>query len=116
MSRLFIVTRPQLARGFQLAGADSFGAEDVESAEAFLEQLLDKGESGLIAIDDGLVARMSASLLKRLEQSEALYLIVIPGGEPLGEEFTREYRLAELIRHTIGVHISFKQLKTPSES
>lgn len=116
MSRLFILTRPQLARGFQLAGTDSFGAEDIESAQDYIATLLENEETGLLAIDDGLLARMDAALLKRLAQSDTLYYIVIPGGEALGEEFSREARIAELIRRTIGVHISFKKAEGGSET
>jgi len=116
MSRLFVLTRPQLARGFQLAGADSYGAEDIESAESYVSNLLENGESGLLAIDDGLLARMDVTLLKRLEQAEDLYYIVIPGGEPLGEAYSREVRIAELIRRTVGVHISLKSLESRSET
>jgi len=109
MSRLFILTRPQLACGFQLAGADSFGAEDIEAAQDYVATLLDNEEVGLLAIDDGLLARMDGAIVKRLAQSETLYHIVIPGGEPLEGEFSREARIAELIRRTIGVHISLKK-------
>lgn len=116
MSRLFILTRPQLARGFQLAGVDTCGAEDIESAEAFVHNLLNQGESGLLAIDDGLFAQMDTALIKRLGQSETLYHIVIPGGEALGKEYSREYRIAELIRRTIGVHISFRQVEAQTET
>ena len=36
MSRLIVVTRPALVTGFQLAGVDAYGAEDVETAQELI--------------------------------------------------------------------------------
>jgi len=108
MSRLLILTRPSLAPGFQLAGVDAYGAEDVESAQEMIAGWLDSGEAGLLAIDDGLLSRMDQDLVKRLEAAEQLPFIVIPGGGALGPEASRRHRIAELIRRAIGFHITFK--------
>lgn len=108
MSRLVIITRPPLVPGFELARVDAHGVEDVESAEEFIEQLLDSGETGLLAIDDGILGHIDPALIKRLEAAEQLPFIHIPGGQPLGPEATRKYRLAEMIRRAIGFHITFK--------
>ena len=55
MSRLLVVTRPALVHGFELAGVDAYGVEDVESAQELIESWLITGEIGLLAIDDGLL-------------------------------------------------------------
>ena len=108
MSRLFIVTRPELARGFHLAGINAVGATDVETAQEIIGGWLDNGQSGLLALDDGLLARMDEAFLKRLDAAANLPYIIIPGGEALDESFSREYRIAELIRRAVGMHISFR--------
>jgi len=46
--------------------------------------------------------------VKRLASSEHLPYLVIPGGQPLGTEISHRYRIAEIIRHAIGFHITFK--------
>lgn len=109
MSRLFVLTRPELARGFHLAGVDAVGAADVETAQEVIGHWLDAGETGLLALDDGLLARMDADFIKRLDQAENLPYLLIPGGEPLGPEYSRQYRIAELIRRAVGIHISFER-------
>ena len=106
MSRLMIITRPALVPGFELARVDAFGVEDVETAE-LLEELLASGETGLLAIDDGILAYIDPALIKRLDAAEQLPYMPIPGGQPLGPEASRKYRLAEMIRRAIGFHVVF---------
>ena len=108
MSQLFIITRPALVPGFQLAGVDAHGVEDMETAQELIEKWMTAGEVGLLAIDDGLLAHMDASFLKRLAASDHLPFIAIPGGQPLGLEASQRHRIAALIRRAIGVHITFK--------
>ena len=107
MSRLLIITRPALVPGFELARVDAFGAEDVEMAQELIEKLLESGETGLLAIDDGILAYIDPALIKRLDAAEQLPHLPIPGGQPLGPEATRRYRLAEMIRRAIGFHVVF---------
>ena len=109
MSQLFIITRPALVTGFQLAGVNAYGAEDVESAQELIDKWLDAGEVGLLAIDDGLLAHMDATFLRRLDAYENLPYLAIPGGRELGAEASRRHRIAALIRQAIGFHITFKE-------
>jgi len=108
MSQLFVLTRPSLITGFQLAGIDAYGAEDVETAQELIDKWLNAGEVGLLAIDDGLLAHMDAAFLKRLDASENLPYLAIPGGQPLGPEASQRHRIAAMIRRAIGFHITFK--------
>lgn len=108
MSRLLVVTRPFLVTGFQLAGVEAYAAEDVETAQELIGKWLDSGETGLIAIDDGLLSRMQPAFIKRLDASERLLYVAIPGGQALGPEASRQHRIAEMIRRAVGFHITFK--------
>lgn len=108
MSRLLVVTRPSLVPGFQLAGVNAFGVEDFESAQELIDAWISSGEAGLVAIDDGILALMQASFLKRLEACEHLPYLAIPGGRPLAKEASRKYRIAEMIRRAIGFQITFR--------
>lgn len=108
MSRLLVVTRPSLVTGFHLAGVDAYGVEDVETAQELISTWLDSGEVGLLAIDDGLLARMDPTFIKRMESAEQIPYLAIPGGQPLGEETSRRWRIAQTIRQAIGFHITFR--------
>jgi hypothetical protein len=43
MSRLIVLTRPALVPGFQLAGINAYGAEDVETAQEWISSWLVAG-------------------------------------------------------------------------
>jgi len=108
LSRLLVLTRSNLLPGFQLAGVDAYGVGDVETAQELIETWLKVGEVGLLAIDEGWLEIIASSLVKRLEDSEKLLYLAIPGGGPLGSEVSRSHRITEMIRRAIGFHITFK--------
>lgn len=108
MSQLFVVTRPAWATGFQLAGVDAHGMDNVESAQELIEKWIRSGETGLLAIDDGLLAHMDEAFVKHLDAAAHLPYIPIPGGKLPGEETSQRDRIAALIRQAIGAHITFK--------
>ena len=115
MSRLLIITRPSLVPGFQLAGAQAYAAQDIESAQEMIELWLKNGEIGLLAIDDGLLANLSDNLLRQLEASDRLLYLGIPGGQPPGPEVSRQFRITQMIRRAIGFHITFAGEETEAE-
>jgi len=112
MSRLLVVTRPSLVPGFRLAGVEAFAAVDAGEAQRLIGGWLDRGEAGLLALDDGLLAGFDPAFRRRLEAADHLPHLAIPGGEPLGPETSRQKQIAELIRQAIGFHITFRGEQT----
>jgi V/A-type H+-transporting ATPase subunit F len=108
MSRLLVITRSSLVDGFRLAGVEAFAAEDVETVQELINSWIRAGEEGLLAIDDGFLSQLDPVVMNRLETSEQLSYLAIPGGEPLGPETSRRQRLAQQIRRAVGFHITFK--------
>ena len=107
MGRLIIVTRPALAPGFQLAGVEAFAAQDGETAQRLVAGWLDAGETGLLAVDDGLLANFDPALRRQMEAADRLPCIAIPGGGPLEPGVSPRRQLTEMIRRAIGIHITF---------
>lgn len=108
MSQLLVVTRPALVSGFHLAGVNAYGVDDAESAQRLIDTWLSAGESGVVAIDEALLARMDASFLKRLAASEHLLHLGIPGGQALDAQTTQTQRVTTLIHQAIGFHVTLK--------
>ncbi len=113
MSRLIIVARPSLAPGFQLAGVEAFAANDAEAAQRLVSSWLEAGETGLLALDDGLLADFDPAMRRRLEAADQLPHIAIPGGGPLEPATSRQRRLTEMIRRAIGFQITFRGEQRP---
>lgn len=108
MSRLIVITRAALLPGFQLAGVDAYGVEEIETAQELIEHWLKDEEVGLLAIDEDILAHLDSSLIKLLDNSDKLTYLIIPGGGPLGQEISRKHRITEMIRRAIGSHITFR--------
>lgn len=108
MSRLLVVTRPDLATGFELAGVETFVVQDAEEAEELIGGWLDDGEKGLLAIDETLLLRLNPGFMQRLRASTNLPHLGIPGGQPHDLGISRRGRISEMIRQAIGFHITFK--------
>lgn len=111
MSRLLVIVRPELITGFFLAGVEAFPAADVETAVEQIEQWLDAGEAGLLAVEDVLLDKMDAKFLRRLEAAEQMPFLSIPGGAGAEEVVFRQKRISELTRRAIGFHSIFKTEK-----
>ena len=115
MSHLLVVTRSSLVPGFRLAGVEAFAADDAEEAQSVIARWLAADESGLVAIDDALLAALDPAFRRRLEAADLLPHLAIPGGEPLRPGASRRRRIAELIRKAVGFHITFQGEQTGGE-
>jgi V/A-type H+/Na+-transporting ATPase subunit F len=111
VSRLVVIIRPELVAGFSLAGVQAFPAADIETAVEFIEGVQKSGESCLLAIDDGLLAKIPSEFIRRMEAAEHMPFIAIPSGRGLEEGVFRRQRISELTRRAIGFHSIF----TPEE-
>lgn len=111
MSSLRIIVPPEIAAGFHLASAEAFAAESSAQAEHLVRGWLAAGESGLLAIDEALLAGFEPRLRRQLEEGDPLPCLPIPRGDPQGEAEQTRARLVERIRRVVGVHIIFRGQK-----
>jgi V/A-type H+-transporting ATPase subunit F len=116
MSRLMVITTPDLAPGFQLAGVETFAVETAEKAESLLRELLAGDEASLIVVRQDLLQAMPPRLQRQLEASYRPLVMAIPGGGPTAPTEERRYYIAELIRRAIGFHITFGTEQPPADS
>ncbi len=107
MSRLLVVTRPELAVGFHLAGVEAFAAANAETARQLIDKWLDAGETGLLAVDEGLLSEFDTAFRQRLADAEQLPFLSLPGGSLSETSLSGRRRIAALLRHAVGVHITF---------
>ncbi|MEW5960379.1 MAG: V-type ATP synthase subunit F [Chloroflexota bacterium] len=107
MGRLMVITTPDLAPGFQLAGVDTFAVEDADQAQATLSQLLAGDEASLIIVRQGLLEAMDLHLQRQIRHSYRPVVIAIPGRVPVVPGRSRQRYISEIIRRAIGFRITF---------
>ena len=108
MAQLVVITHPNQATGFRLAGVETFGAATVEDANTHLLRLLDDQEIGIVAIDQDYLDRVGSRMRRRLDSSVRPVVIGIPVAGSRDSASARRRQMAELIRRAIGVRITFR--------
>jgi V/A-type H+-transporting ATPase subunit F len=112
MSRLIVMTDPETALGFRLAGADVVPVEDDATARAqLLEQLRDP-TAGMIAVQARLIERLDDGLRRRIAASTRPVVVSLPTGDQ-GAAGSRSGQLAALLRSAIGFDITFAEDDKP---
>lgn len=110
MSRLLVVTQPALVAGFHLAGVEAFAADDAEEAQQLIAKWLDNGETGLLAIDEELLADFDSTFQQRLAAADQLPHLPLPSGRSRSAEesiLSGRRHIAEMLRKAVGFHITF---------
>lgn len=107
MAQLIVITQPELAAGFRLAGVQTIAARTAEEAHHRLLALLDDEDAGIVAIDRVWLEALEPALQHRIAQGYRPVVIGIPQGQAGDGATAQRERLAELIRRAIGVRISF---------
>ena len=107
MGRLIVVTTPDMATGFELAGVEAFAAQSPQEAETILRGLLESEEASLIAVRQDLLDSIDPRLRRQVETSYRPLVMLIPGGTPASPGEERRRYIAELIRRAVGFHITF---------
>ncbi len=116
MGRLMVITTPDLAPGFELAGVETFAVETVDQAESLLDQLLSGDEASLIVVRQGLLEAMGTRLQRQVSRSYRPVVIAIPGGIPtIASSGRRQRYISELIRRAIGFRITFGPAQPAAE-
>ncbi|MCY7304256.1 MAG: hypothetical protein LH654_14750 [Thermoleophilia bacterium] len=106
MERLIVITTPELADGYRLAGATTVAVEDAAAAQAKLTLLLDE-EEGLVAVHEPWLSAFDPMVRREFERRRRPLVVALPAGgtDSAGEE--RGARLRSLLEHAVGYEITF---------
>jgi V/A-type H+-transporting ATPase subunit F len=107
--KLLVLTDSDTADGFRLAGVDVEVADSPEAARKRLNALLDDDSSGIIAVNEKMMAVIDERTQKKIDSIYRPIVISLPIKEKLemGEDH-RAY-LARLIRRAIGFDITLRR-------
>ncbi|MDP3980698.1 MAG: V-type ATP synthase subunit F [Chlamydiota bacterium] len=103
-SKFCIITNPELATGFRLAGLTVFETLMPEQARDILYDLYQQGDYALIAMDEGLMPHKDKKLQKLMD--EKTLPVIFPLQKPQkSEQIDQVAYVSELAKSCIGFYI-----------
>jgi V/A-type H+-transporting ATPase subunit F len=107
--RLIVLTDPDTADGFGLAGVDVVVAESQDDARRKLNTLLDDDASGIVAINEAFMADIDERTQLKINTTYRPIVITLPIREKLATEEDHRAYLSRLIRRAIGFDITLRR-------
>jgi V/A-type H+-transporting ATPase subunit F len=107
--KLIVLTDPDTADGFRLAGVDVVVCEAMEAVRERLNRLLDDEASGIIAVNEKMMAAIDERTQKKIDSIYRPLVISLPIREKLAMGEDHRAYLARLIRRAIGFDITLRR-------
>jgi vacuolar-type H+-ATPase subunit F/Vma7 len=108
-----MVTPPELAVGFRLAGTDVVAVATPAEAEAALDRLTEDPEVGVIGVTTALLEGLDPAARIRFEDMVTPVVVAVPAGAGGPGDSEHRARLASLLQRAIGFRISFTDEEAP---
>ncbi len=106
MSRLVVVTTPDLAPGYRLAGATTVEVASATQAARAVEELT-TSENGVIAVHEPYLHGLDRRLRARLDALQRPLVVPLPAGRGGGGATERRERLLQMLMLAVGYEITF---------
>ncbi len=106
MYKFIIVTDPDTAPGFRLAGVDVMEIPDPSEAPVLLPPLLNRDDTGIIAVNEEYMALLDEKILEKIEKSYRPIIIPIPSR---AKRLDRTSYIENLLRRAIGYNIVLRK-------
>jgi V/A-type H+-transporting ATPase subunit F len=100
--KFIVVTDPDTAPGFRLAGVDVMEIQNSEEVRDLLPSLLLKDDTGIIAINEDYMMSLDEKMMEKIEKSYRPIIIPIPTG---ARRLDRTSYIEGLLRRAIGYDI-----------
>jgi len=101
-----VVTDPDNATGFRLAGIDVMEIQNTEEVRTLLPSLLLKDDTGIIAINEDYMMSLDEKMMEKIEKSYRPIIIPIPSGV---KRLDRTSYIEGLLRRAIGYNIVLRK-------
>ena len=106
MYKFIVVTDPDSAPGFRLAGVDVLEASDLEEAKRIIPPLIYKDDTGIIAISQDLMAVLDDKLMEKIDKTYRPIIIPIPSRL---KGISRTSYIERLLQRAIGYNIVIRR-------
>jgi V/A-type H+-transporting ATPase subunit F len=108
MYKVVILTDPETADGFRLAGVDVCEVEDVDEARREINRLLEDDKTGILAVNEGFLAGLDERVQQRIESTYRPIVVSLPVKEKLGAVGERKAFLARLVHRAVGFDVTLR--------
>ncbi len=102
MYKFVVVTDPETAPGFRLAGVEVLVASTVEEAKSVIPPLLFKDDTGIVAINEDCMASLDEKLVEKIEKTHRPIVIPIPSRT---HHIDRADYIERMLRRAIGYNV-----------
>lgn len=109
MARLIVITDPDTALGFLLAGAEVAEVTNTEQATNRLRDILKTKQAGVVVYNEEYRSGLSEHEQALLDESVAPVFFAIPIARAQPAREGREEYLARLLRRSIGYQVKIKR-------
>ncbi|MGZ4902297.1 MAG: V-type ATP synthase subunit F [Halobacteriota archaeon] len=102
MYRFVVVTDPETAPGFRLAGVEVVEASTVGEAKSVIPALLYQDDTGIVAVNEDFMASLDEKLMEKIEKTHRPIVIPIPSRT---RQIDRADYIERMLRRAIGYNI-----------
>src|SRR5512138_2234564 len=106
MYKFVVVTDPDRASGFRLAGAEVIEAADAGVARGVIPPLLYKDDIGIVAVNEEFMYALDEKVMDRIEKMHRPLIIPLPSKL---KEIDRRTYIERLLKKAIGYNIVLKR-------
>jgi V/A-type H+-transporting ATPase subunit F len=102
MYRFLVVTDPDSAPGFRLAGVEVIEVSSQEEARKAINALVFKDDTGIVAVNEEFIAALDQKLLETIEKTYRPIMIPIPSRV---KRIDRTSYIERMLQRAIGYNI-----------
>ena len=102
MYRFVVVTDPETAPGFRLAGVEVLEVASAAEAVSVIPPLLFKDDTGIVAVNEDFMASLDAKLMEKIEKTHRPIILPIPSRT---RQINRVDYIERMLRRAIGYNI-----------
>ena len=106
MYKIIVVTDPDSAPGFRLAGAEVIEASGLDEAKKILPPLIYKDDTGIIAISEDLMPALDEKMQEKIDKTYRPIIIPIPSRI---KGIERTSYIERMLQRAIGYNIVIRR-------
>jgi len=109
MARVAIITDPDTALGFRLAGVDAYSVLSHQEAEDYIKRFLRNREYEIVAYSDEYSGNLPESLHRKIEESILPIFISIPSVKSWREAGKEEEYIERVLQRALGFYVKIRR-------